>query len=198
MDKLQELYEKLSEFMDHFIVKYSYENRGILKKMRIDSRLNMNIEEEEWCKLFLYKSCLNHCAKIVLMRLIEDRGLGHDKLNEKGLEKWRDFVKNLGKDFDILYHIGLLDLQGDENVSIRGIFKKSDYDIFGIDKELADLIIEKFSAVTFGDLRREDIIQLFNKLYTLENREIMRLEAFHKDAPALTYILKLEKKNALL
>ncbi|MFT9495209.1 hypothetical protein [Anaerosolibacter sp.] len=198
MDKLQDLYEKLTEFMDHFIVKYSYENRGILKKMRIDSRLNMNIEEEEWCKLFLYKSCLNHCAKIVLMRLIEDLGLGHDKLNGKGLKKWRDFVKNLKQDFEILYQVGLLDLQGDANVSIRGIFKKSDYDIFEIDKELASLIIENFTPIAFSDLKKEDIVHLFNKLYTLEDRELMKLESFHRDAPALSYILKLDKKNALI
>ncbi len=198
MDKLQEIYEKLSKFIDHFMIKYTYENRGVMKKMRIDSRLNMDIDEEEWCRLFLYKSCFNHCAKIVFMRLIEDRGLGHEKLSEKGLEKWKNFVKNLGQEFDILYHIGLLDLQGDENASIRGIFKKSDYDIFGIDKELADIIIENFSTVHFTDLQKSDIVQLFNKLYTLDDREIMRLENFHKDAPALSYILKLEGKKALL
>ncbi|KXG74344.1 hypothetical protein [Thermotalea metallivorans] len=198
MDKLQLLHKKFSEFIDYFIVKYSYEHRGMLKKLRIDSRLNMDIDEEEWCKLFLYKSCLNHCARILLMRFIEDKGFIHHKLNEKGIEKWRNFVKNLGQDFDVLYHIGLLDLQVDENAMIRGIFKKSDYDLFTIDKELAEIVIDSFSSIYVGDLQKKDFIELFKKLYTLEDREIMKLEKFHKDAPALSYILQLEERESLL
>ncbi|MCT4621170.1 MAG: hypothetical protein N4A62_17500 [Marinisporobacter sp.] len=198
MDKINEIYQGLKAFIHTFIIKYEYENRGMLKKMRIDSRLNMDIDNEKWCKLFLCKSCFNHCAKFVLLRYLEDCGLSYGKMNLKGLKKWKDFVKNISEKLNLLYAIVIKDLQEDENNKIRKIFKESDYDVFEIDEELARGMSEHLSFIDFSSLKKKDIVLLFRRIYSLEQREEMKLDEFYKDAPALSYILQLEKTEELL
>ncbi len=193
MDKVKLFYHQMLEFIQSFIIKYKYENRGILKKMKIDYRLNMEIEDDKWCELFLYKSCFNYCAKFILLRYIEDTGIIYNKMNQEGIEKWRNFVNNIFKNFDILYHIAIKDLQEDENEKISVIFKNSDYDIFRIDDELASIMIHNFSTLDFSELTKKDILLLFRLIYPLEQRENMRLEEFYKEAPAFSYLLKLEE-----
>lgn len=197
MDNTRLIEEMLQLFMQSFFVKYQYEYRGVLKKMRIDNRLNMEIDEEKWCESFLYKACLNRCAQILLMRILEDQGLIYSKMNKEGLEKWRKLAKNIATKFDILYHIGLQDLQADENKKIRSIFGKSDYDLLEIDDELAEIVVQYASVIDFSNIQREEIIKFFRKLYSLEGREEWHLENFYKEAPALRYILKLEKEEFL-
>lgn len=197
MDKVELIYNKLFEFIQIFIVKYQYENRGLLRKLRIDSRLNMDIEDERWGQLFLYKSCFNHCAKFVILKLLEDLGQINMKTNEIGIKKWRYFVKNLGKSYDVLYEIAIKDLQADSNNTIREIFKSSDYDLFIIDRELASCLIDQFENLLFSDLTAQDISLLFKMIYSLEQREEMNLIHFYKIAPALEYILSEKKLNAI-
>ncbi|WZL74596.1 hypothetical protein QBE52_07860 [Clostridiaceae bacterium 35-E11] len=193
MDKIRKIYEGILEFIQAFMVKYKYENRGILKKMKIDSRLNMEIKDDKWCELFLYKSCFNHCAKFILLRYIEDSGYIYGKMNHSGIEKWKNFVKNISENFHILYKIAIKDLQEEINDSISVIFKESDYDVFEIDEELAFIMVYNFSSIDFARLDKKDIILLFRLIYSLEQREEMALEVFYKDAPALSHIFKLEK-----
>ncbi|WP_053957593.1 hypothetical protein [Inediibacterium massiliense] len=198
MNEVKKIYEGMKEFIQVFMVKYEYENRGILKKMKIDSRLNMELEDEKWSKLFLKKSCLNHCAKIILLRYIEDAEMMTSKLNEKGMDKWKSFSKNLMENLSVLYDIALKDAEEDENLRLREIFQKSDYDLFKIDDELASIIYHKFSMIDFSKLQKEKIQFLFALLYSLEEREDMRLEDFYKKAPALSYILNIESNNTIL
>ncbi|MCT4605307.1 MAG: hypothetical protein N4A64_04240 [Marinisporobacter sp.] len=198
MDKINKIYQGLKSFIQIFIIKYEYENRGMLKKMRIDSRLNMDIDDEKWCELFLYKSCFNYCAKFVLLRYLEDYGLSYEKMNSKGLKKWGNFVKNISEKLNLLYVIVIKDLQADENNKIRKIFKKSDYDVFEIDEELAKVMSEHLSPIDFSSLKKKDMVLLFRRIYSLEQREEMKLDEFYKDAPALSYILELEKAEELL
>jgi len=192
MDKVKEMYNQLLEFIESFLVKYQYENRGLLKKFKIDSRLNLEIDDERWFELFLYKSCFNHCAKFILLRYMEDHYLTNKKLNEKGIEKWRNFVANISSDYKILYEVALRDIQAEPDEKIKEIFKDSDYDIFGIDNELASILIKNFSDIPFDGVDKKDLIQLFRLIYPLEQREEMQLEHFYKKAPALSYILALE------
>ncbi|WP_129596063.1 hypothetical protein [Anaerophilus nitritogenes] len=198
MNEVKNIYEGIKEFIQIFIMKYEYENRGILKKMKIDSRLNMELEDEKWARLFIKKSCLNHCAKIVLLRYIEDIEMIIPKLNEKGMNIWRSLSKNLIQKISILYGIALKDLEEDENIIFREIFQKSDYDLFEIDDELASIIYNKFFRIDFSKLTKEDIQILFALMYSLEEREDMRLENFYKKAPALSYVLNIQNRNTIL
>lgn len=198
MDKVKKIYEGIREFRNTFIMKYEYENIGRVRKMRIDSRLNLDIDDEKWRELFLNKSCFNHCAKIIFLRYIEDCGLAYIKMNKMGIEKWNHLVKNISYQLNILYDIAIRDLQEDDNHIICNIFKKSDYDLFKIDEELAKIIIERLSMIDFSELTKEDYILLFEKVFSLEKREEMKLNKFYKDAPALSYMLKLKKGKGLL
>lgn len=195
MDKAKEMYDRLLDFIESFFVKYQYENRGLLKKFKIDSRLNLEIDDEKWFELFLYKSCFNHCAKFILLRYMEDNYLTNKKLNVRGIEKWNDFVTNISSDFETLYEVALRDFKAEPDEKIREIFKDSDYDVFGIDNELASILIKNFSNIQFDLVNRSDLVQLFRLIYPLEQREEMQLEYFYKEAPALSYILTLEKNT---
>ncbi len=198
MDKAKEIYNHLLEFIQSFFIKYQYENRGLLKKFKIDSRLNMGIEDDKWFELFLHKSCLNHCAKFILLKYLEDNQMIYEKLSAKGIRKWDSFVKNISSDFEMLYEVAIRDLKADPSETIKEIFKNSDYDIFSIDNELAKILVQNFSDFNFAHVNKKDIMQLFRLIYSLEKREEMQLEFFYKEAPALSYILNLEKSEFIL
>lgn len=187
--------EMLQTFIQAFFIKYKYEYRGLMKKFRIDSRLNLELDEERWCEHFLFKACLNRCAQIIIMRILEDRRLIYSKMNRKGIEKWTQLVQNLSDQFQILFEIGQRDLQDDENKVISNIFRKTDYDIFTIDNELANIVVQHSADIDLSDLKREDLVGLLRKIYSLEQREEWKLEEFYKEAPALKYLLSLEKKE---
>ncbi|MCT4593355.1 MAG: hypothetical protein N4A57_03660 [Anaeromicrobium sp.] len=198
MNLVEKIYEGIKEFIDLFITKYEYENRGMIKKIRIDSRLNLNIEEEKWSRLFLYKSCYNYCAKIIMLRYLEDNKLTYVKMNKNGFGKWKEFVKNISERFSLLYNVAIMDLQEDKNNKIRNIFKSSEYDLFKVDDELASLLYKKFSEVDFSNLKEKDICSIFRKIYSLEKREELNLEKFYKRAPAFFYLLRLEENERIL
>ncbi|PAB58957.1 hypothetical protein [Anaeromicrobium sediminis] len=198
MNLVEKIYEGIKEFIDVFITKYEYENRGIIKKIRIDSRLNLNIDEEMWSKLFLYKSCYNYCAKIIMLRYLEDNKLTYVKMNKSGFNKWKEFVKNISERFSLLYDVAIMDLQEDKNNTIRNIFKSSDYDLFRIDDELAGLLYKNFSGIDFSNLEVKELISVFRKIYSLEKREDLNLEKFYKRAPAFFYLLRLEENKRIL
>ena len=183
------------EFMQLFVIKYKYENRGLMKKMKIDSRLNLELDNDKWSSLFLEKSCYNHCAKFVLLKYLEDNRYIIPKINLYGLEKWSKIVKNLKDNYQTLYIISIMDIQVDSNHKIRELFKYSDYDIFEIDNDLAGFLINFYKDIDFSELSRTDIIYLFKQLYSLEMREELALEDFYKAAPALNYILGMENQE---
>ncbi len=195
MRAIELMNEMLQGFIEVFFIKYKYEYRGLMKKFRIDSRLNLELDDEKWCEHFLYKACLNRCSQIVIMRILEDRDLIYSKMNRLGIEKWLQWVKNLGDRFHILFEIAQQDLQADENKVISDIFRKSDYDIFSIDDELANIVVQHVADIDLSDSKREDLIGLLRKIYSLEQREEWKLEEFYRDAPALTYLLNLEKQE---
>lgn len=190
MDKVADIFRGFSEFIQLFIIKYQYENIGLVKKMKIDSRLNLEIEDKRWCKLFLHKSCYNHCAKFIMIKRLEDKGYIYPKINSLGRRKWEDFIKNISKDLDILYFLVIKDLQADSNAAIRNCFKDSDYDIFNIDDELASHLIKYFEPYDFSNLDVDEIKKLFELIYPLEQREDYALSNFYKEAPAFDYLLK--------
>lgn len=198
MDLVQMIYEGLNEFIEVFMTKYQYENRGLLKKIRIDSRINMEIEEETWSKLFLYKSCYNHCAKIIILRYLEDNNIAYEKMNLQGFKKWSEFVKNISEKHSILYDVAIMDLQEDKNNIIRNIFKQSDYDLFKIDDELASVLYRSFCNVDFSKLSTKEVMQVFRRIYSLEKREELNLIEFYKKAPALYYLLKLTDSKKII
>lgn len=193
MHEVQYLIEVLEKFKKTFIIKYEYENIGLIKKYRIDNRKNLEYDENTWCKLFLNKSCFNYCSKLLLLRMFEDKGQITKKFNAEGLEIWSKLVKNIKDRYDKLYDIAITDIRNDENVSwFKQIFSESDYDIYGIDKELAEIIIKGLSNVDLKEISNEDLIIVFRKLYPLDEREELRFRDFYKKAPALEYILNLE------
>jgi hypothetical protein len=52
---------------------------------------------------------------------------------------------------------------------------------------------DHLSAINFSSLKKKDIVLLFRRIYSLEQREEMKLAEFYKDAPTLSYILKMEE-----
>ena len=198
MDSMKQLYDGMMKFINIFIIKYKYENRGILKKLRIDHRLNMKFDNEKWSKLFLYKACYNHCAKFILLRYIEDSKLCYGKMNEEGVCKWKELVKNIPGKISILYDVAILDLREDENEQIRKIFKYSDYDLFKIDDELANVLYDNFLDLNFSDFSKTDLVKIFERMYSLEGREEMQLDKFYKLAPAFSHLLSLNNQESIV
>ncbi len=193
MHKIEYLYDVLKKFSNSYFVKYEYDNIGIIKKFRIDSRKNLDIDEEKWCEFFLKKSCLNYCAKFLLIRFFEDRDEIASKLNQEGINIWNRLVKNIKDRYDKLFDIAIIDIKNEEEDSIiKSIFAESDYDIYTIDKELAQIIIDGFSDMNFEEIDNRDIIEVFRKLYPLDAREEINLYDFYEKAPALDYILELK------
>lgn len=192
MNNIEYIAEILEKFKDTFTIKYEYDNIGIIKKFRIDSRKNLEYDEEKWCRLFLMKSCLNYCAKFILLRYYEDRGIITSKFNEKGINLWNNFVKNIRNRYDTLYNIAIIDMKNDENNNIQNIFSESDYDIYEIDKELAKIVVKGLLNTDFSDIEEQDLVEIFRVIYPLDLREEMRFQDFYYKAPALEYILKLD------
>ncbi len=181
------------KFIETFIIKYEYDKIGIIKKFRIDSRKNLEFDEDKWCKLFLKKSCLNYCAKFLLLRVLEDKGKITSKLNKKGIDIWNKLVKNIKDRYDILYDIAVIDMKNEEEISgLKNIFLRTDYDIYEIDKELAQIIVDGFSHINFQDVTAEDLKEIFRIIHPLDEREEMKLQDFYHKAPALEYILNLD------
>lgn len=193
MYEVQHIIEVLEKFKKTFIIKYEYENIGLVKKFRIDSRKNLEYDETKWCKLFLNKACFNYCSKLLLIRVFEDRGKITNKLNTEGIKAWSKLVKNIKDRYDKLYDIAIIDIKSDREVSFfKHIFEESDYDIYNIDKELADIIVTGLSNLDLKEITDDDLIIIFRKLYPLDEREELRFLDFYKKAPALDYILNLK------
>lgn len=193
MHEIQNIIEILEKFIKIFIIKYEYENIGLIKKFRIDSRKNLEYDEKKWCTLFLKKSCFNYCCKILLLRVFEDKGKVTSKLNSKGIDVWSKLVKNIKHRYDKLYDIAITDITHDEDISFfKNIFAESDYDIYGIDQELANIIVNGLGTIDLKDISDEDLKIIFRKLYPLDEREESRFDDFYKKAPALDYILRLK------
>lgn len=183
----------LKEYIDVFTMKYEYVNIGILKKYRIDSGLNLEYDNKKWCMLFRKKSALNYCAKFILLRLYEDKNEITTKLNYEGLKKWNDLVKNIQTRYELLYNIAIEDIINDkENMDFRHIFSKTDYDIYNMDKDLAEIIIDGFAYMNFNSISNYEIVEVFRNIYSLDDREEYNLQEFYRSAPALEYILKIE------
>ncbi|MCT4565801.1 MAG: hypothetical protein N4A68_16005 [Maledivibacter sp.] len=193
MHEIQNIIEILEKFIKIFIIKYEYENIGLIKKFRIDSRKNLEYDEKKWCRLFLKKSCFNYCCKILLLRVFEDKGKVTSKLNSKGIDIWNKLVKNIKHRYDKLYDIAIIDITNDDDISFfKNIFAESDYDIYEIDQELANIIVNELGNIDLIDVSDEDLKLIFRELYPLDEREEYRFSDFYKKAPALDYILKLK------
>lgn len=193
MYEIQDIIEVLEKFIKTFIIKYEYENIGIIKKFRIDSRKNLEYDEIDWCRLFLKKSCFNYCSKFLLLRVFEDKGKVTSKFNYRGISTWNKLVKNIKHRYDKLYDIAIIDIKNDEEISfLKNIFAESDYDIYQIDKELAEIIVNGLIGIDLKDIANSDLKRIFRKIYPLDAREEFRFHEFYKEAPALDYILSLE------
>jgi len=197
MDLIDKIINDLKEFVEFFYTKYKYDNRGILKRYRLKSGLNKQLNEEVWCDLFIIKSAYNYCAKLLLIKLWEDNNKIASKLNKEGLEKWNSLVTNIREDYAKLYEITEEDILSSEE--FKGIFKKSEYDIYKIDNELAALVLEKMNKYSFKGYSYESIYQIFNTLYTDHKRAILNLQYFYNPTETIDFILKVskEKENLL-
>ncbi|SKC79788.1 hypothetical protein [Maledivibacter halophilus] len=192
MYEIQDIVEVLEKFIKIFIIKYEYENIGLIKKFRIDSRKNLEYDEVDWCRLFLKKSCFNYCCKILLLRVFEDKGKITSKFNNEGIATWNKLVKNIKDRYDKLYDIAIIDIKNDEEISfLKNVFAESDYDIYQIDKELAEIIAKGLADLDLKDINNSDLKKIFRKIYPLDAREEYRFHEFYKEAPALDYILGL-------
>lgn len=181
----------LKKFVDFFIVKYKYEQRGILKRYRLKSGLNKTLDEELWYSLFIKKAAYNYCAKFLLLKFYEDKGRIASKINKKGLEKWHDLVSNISEHYEKLYGLAEMDMLQVEEM--KNVFRKTDYDIYEIDDELAEFIIEKLKEYDFRELDYQVIVNIFTAIYMSDKEIGPRLQYFYKPANTIDYILDIEK-----
>lgn len=186
---LNEIILDFRDFIDFFIMKYKYDNRGILRKIKFKSGLNKQLNEEEWYEFFIVKSALNFCAKFLLIKYYEDNGKIACKINSQGLTKWRDLVSNIENEMGLLYEIAEKDCGRIDE--LKSAFRESEYDLYEIDNELASYIINKFSRYDFEGYINETIYQIFTSLYFDEKRTCMNLQFFYKPANAIEHILSL-------
>lgn len=175
------------DFIDFFIMKYKYDNRGVLRKIKLKSGLNRQLSEEEWYELFITKSALNCCAKFLLIKFYEDNEKIACKVNRQGLKKWRALVSNIEQQMGILYDIAEKDCGRIDELKFA--FRESDYDLYKIDDELASYIINKFINYDFNGYDSKKIHSIFVSLYYDEKRISMNLQLFYKPANAIEHIL---------
>lgn len=186
---LNSIIRDFKDFIDFFIMKYKYDNRGILRKIRIRSGLNKHLSEDEWYEMFIAKSALNHCAKFLLIKFWEDNGKITSKINSTGLAKWKALVSNIDTRVGILYEIAEKDCGRVEELKFA--FNESEYDLYKIDDELASYIIDKATKYDFNGYTNKILIQIFNPLYYDDKRTSMNLQLFYKPANAIEYVLSL-------
>lgn len=186
---LNNIISDFKDFIDFFTLKYKYDNRGILKKIRMRSGLNKQLSEDEWYRLFIVKSALNHCAKLLLIKYWEDNGKITSKINKAGLDKWKNFVSNIGDKVDIVYEIAEKDCGKVEE--LKRAFIESEYDIYKIDEELAAYIVERLIKYDLKGYPNKVIYEIFNQLYYDDKRTSMNLQLFYKPAGAIEHVLSL-------
>lgn len=186
---LNNIIKDFKDFIDFFIMKYKYDNRGILRKIRIKSGLNNHLSEDEWYDLFIAKSALNHCAKFILIKYWEDNEKITSKINNSGLAKWKALVSNIENQMGILYEIAEKDCGRTDE--LKSAFNESEYDLYKIDDELASYIIDKSTKYDLNGYTKKIILQIFIPLYYDDKRTSMNLQLFYKPANAIEYVLSL-------
>jgi len=164
VDILNSIIIDLNEFIDFFYLKYKYDHRGILKKFRLKSGLNKQLNDETWYRLFIQKSAFNYCAKFLIIKLMEDNDKIASKINSDGLKKWNSLITHISGQYGKLYQIAERDLLETEEVKFA--FKQNDYDIYEIDDELAVFIIERLKKYEFKTYTNKMIYDIFNRLYS--------------------------------
>jgi len=193
MDVVNKIISDLIEFVEFFKIKYKYDQRGVLKRFRLNSGLNKHLDEENWCDLFIIKSAYNYCAKLLLIKLWEDNKKIACKLNKEGLEEWNKLVTNIPHYYGKLYEIAELDML--ESEDMKNVFKQTDYDIYKMDDELSEFIIDRLKAYDFNTFSYKEIYQIYNSLYTDEKRFDLNLQYFYKPAKPIDFILSMKIKT---
>ncbi len=184
---LNNIIQDFKDFINFFIMKYKYDNRGILRKIKMESGLNNQLSENEWYELFIAKSALNHCAKVLLIKYWEDNGKITSKINKTGLDKWKNYVSNIEDNMDIVYKIAEKDCGRVDELKLA--FVEGEYDLYKIDNELASYIIDKLIKYDFNGYSHKIIYQIFIHLYFDDKRTSMNLQFFYKPANAIEYVL---------
>ncbi|WP_130806594.1 hypothetical protein [Senegalia massiliensis] len=192
MNNNEALLSDLREFIDFFIMKYKYENIGIIRKIRAKSGLNKDISEERWYELFISKSAINHCLKILLIKIFEDKNKVLPKLNTEGFKHWSKMVVDIENQYNNIYKMALKDILTISE--LRKAFKKSDYDVYVIDNELASYIINKLLKYDFDKITVQDVYRIIQILYN----EHGELKYFYKPSPAVDFINELIEKKEIL
>ncbi|EOD00516.1 hypothetical protein [Caldisalinibacter kiritimatiensis] len=190
MKIINKIVSDLKEFVDFFKIKYKYDQRGVLKRYRLKSGLNKKLKDDIWYDLFLEKAAYNYCAKFLLIKFFEDTGRIGSKINKSGLEKWHDLVTNIGAQYGNLYKLAESDMVELEEMRIP--FKKVDYDIYEIDDELAEFMIEKLKEYDFKTFSYQTLYKIFTSMYLNDKRQGPSLQYFYKPANAIEYILDIK------
>ncbi len=196
MKFINDIISDFIEFVNFFKMKYKYDQRGVLKRYKVKFGLNKKLNEDIWCDLFVKKSAYNYCAKILIIKYWEDNNKILAKINNAGLEKWRNLVENIENHFSLLYQISEIDIR--ESPEMKDIFKESDYDIFKLDDELAGFIIERLKQYDFDGYDYKVIFTIFNKIYVEEKKSGINLQYFYKPSNSIDYILSINNDQAKL
>ncbi|MBS4534658.1 hypothetical protein GOQ29_03410 [Clostridium sp. D2Q-14] len=189
---IEDLIKDLTDFINFFIMKYKYENLGIIKKFRMKSGLNKNLSQDKWCEMFITKSAINHSCKILLIKIFEDKNKVLPKLNYKGFNHWSEMVVDIENQYNNIYKIALKDIL--TVAELRKAFKVGDYDIYEMDNELASYIINKLLKYDFEYIKVHELHNIIKYLYS-QNGD---LEYFYKPSPAVEFIMGMKEKKEIL
>lgn len=196
MKFIGDIISDFTEFVNFFKMKYKYDQRGVLKRYKLKFGLNKKLSEDMWCDLFVEKSAYNYCAKLLIIKYWEDNGRILSKLNNKGLEKWRNLVDNIENYFNLLYQLAEIDMK--ESLEMKEIFKESDFDVFKLDDELAGFIIGKLKQYDFHECDYKVLFDILNKLYVEEQKSGINLQYFYKPSNPIDHVLSIKDDEAKL
>lgn len=138
-----------------------------------DQRISM----DRFKNYFAKQTAVHIICKYILIRISEDRGALKSKLNEEGIEKWREMSKNIKNDYVTLFQIACDDIRREK--ASGDIFNEIIYDKYIENiKSLISPTAEDKNKGYFEKLKKYDfktinpgiLMTLIEEIYPAEDR----------------------------
>jgi hypothetical protein len=177
------------------------EDMTVLKNDLIKSLNSENVEKyrgeykgryspERFKEFFIEKTVLHIIFKYVLIRMIEESmARVRVKLNEKGMENWKEMSKNFREDYNLLLEFAESDVKREKDLA--EIFKDSIFDesqFISKTKNVTNNHIPTLAKYDFSDLNANTTITLIDTLYNSEKRD--ELQDFYQQSHVINFLLQ--------
>lgn len=136
------------------------------------------ISMDRFKNYFAKQTAVHIICKYILIRMTEDRGALKSKLNEEGIEKWREMSKNIKNDYVSLFQIACDDIRRDK--ASGNVFNENIYDGYiGNIKSYISPTIEDQNKGYFEKLKKYDfrtinpgiLMAIIEEIYPAEDRK---------------------------